>query len=272
MSEQLPISVHILTWNSGETLRRTLESVRNCAEILVIDGGSTDSTLSIAQTFHARIVPQRDGKQQGVPIDDFSTVRNVGLRFSTQPWIFALDSDEYASPELLLDLQRIVHRGLPCVCFIPRKYVLPDGKIVTHSTTYPNERLYFFHRTAVTRWMKPVHERPEIASGVPLFHLRGATLAPLGTLEEYRRKNLRYVQMEAEKSRGRGFYHWCCHRFLHTVRSRIIASGKLLWIWMLPHRNCVRLPLRHESLRFWYGWALIVKTCPIIKKRVTSNE
>lgn len=263
MSEQLPISVHILTWDSGKTLRHTIESVRNCAEILVIDGGSSDDTLRIAQTYSARIISQRDDERRSTPIDDFSAVRNVGLHHATQPWILTLDSDEYASPELLTDLRNTVTRELPCACFVPRKYVLSDGRIVTHASTYPNERLYFFHRTAVIRWVKPVHERPEIVQGIPLLHLRGASLAPLGTLEDYTMKNLRYLQIEMEKSRGRGWGHWFCHRLLNTLRSRLVASVKLLWIWCLPRRHCVRLPIKHEFLRFWYAWQLIVKTCPL---------
>ena len=260
MSEKLPISVHILTWNSGKTLRRAIESVRTCAEILVIDGGSSDDTLHIAKEYGARVILQ---PMQHCPIEDFSVVRNLGLKHATQPWILALDSDEYASTELMIDLQHTVSRELPCACFIPRKYVLPDGRIVTHATTYPNERFYFFHRTTVIRWIKPVHERPEIVQGVPLLHLRGASLAPLGTLEDYTMKNLRYVQIEMEKSRGKSLGHWFYHRLLNTLCSRFAASLKLLWILCLPHQNCVRLPLRHEFLRFWYGWKLVVTTCPM---------
>src|SRR3989338_4058331 len=157
MSEKLPVSVHILTWNSGKTLRRAIESVRTCAEILVIDGGSSDDTLRIAQKYGAKIIPQRD-REHGTPLQNFAGARNRGLQHATQPWILSLDSDEYASPELLNDLQHTVTHGRPCACFVPRKYVLPDGQIVTHATTYPNERIYFFHKDAIAveGWEKRV--------------------------------------------------------------------------------------------------------------------
>ena len=41
---------------------------------------------------------------------------------------------------------------------------------------------------------------------------------------------------------------------------------KLFWIWCIPHRG-TRLPLRHEMMRFWYGWKLIVVTCPLNRKK-----
>lgn len=262
MSEQLPISVHILTWNSGLTLRHTIGSVRHCAEILIIDGGSTDDTLRIAQESGARIIPQREASRQGTPIEDFSAVRNIGLQNAKQPWILALDSDESASPELLQEIATVIDMRIPCACWVPRRYLLPDNRIVTHATTYPNARLYFFHRSVVERWEKPVHERPVFQAGTPTQHLHGATIAPLGTPEEYRSKNLRYLTIEREKDKGKGWWYWLIHRVTNTLLSRSIAIGKLLWIWMLPHTNCVRLPLRHEFLRFWYAWRLLVDTCP----------
>ncbi|MDO8648416.1 MAG: glycosyltransferase family 2 protein [Candidatus Peregrinibacteria bacterium] len=259
--DRLPISVHVLTWNSGATLEKTLNSVRECEEVLVIDGGSTDNTLEIAKRFGATIVQQRSTQDQGKPLTDFSVARNAGLEHATKPWILSMDSDEYASPVLLEEIHAIIEKGEPCACKIPRRYVLPDGFVVTHATTYPNERLYFFNRDAVTRWIKPVHERPELKPGTKIIRLRGASLAPLGTIEEYRRKNLQYLEIEREKSRGKGWGHWLKYRVWHTFKSRAIALVKLLWIWLLPHRG-VRLPLRHELLRFWYGWKLVVTTMP----------
>lgn len=258
MSEKLPISVHILTWNSAHTLERALKSAAGCAEIIVADGGSTDSTVEIARRHGARVVAQEG---PGGPIADFARVRNAVLREATEPWILSLDSDEYLSQELVSELPKAA-AGPPAAYRVPRRYVLPEGRVVDHATTYPNERLYFFHRDAVEGWVKPVHERPQLRPGVPVKRFRGASLAPLGSAEEYRRRNLRYLQIEAAKSAGKGWGDWFLHRVLHTLRSRAVALLKLLWIWLLPHRG-VRLPLRHELLRFWYGWKLILKTCPL---------
>jgi hypothetical protein len=258
MSE-LPISVHILTWNSASTLRRALESVKHCRQILLIDGGSTDETAKIADEYDATIIAQ---PHPGKPIMDFAAARNEGLRHATEPWIFSLDSDEYASPALMEELGKIATECKESAAYLVlRKYVLPTGEAVGHASTYPNHRLYFFHRDAVTGWIKPVHERPALKPGAPIHLLRNACLAPIGTIEEYKAKNLRYIRIEAMQSAGKGWGYWLVHRLLHTLRSRAVALIRLLGIWLLPHRG-KRLPLRYEMARFWYGWRLIVETAP----------
>lgn len=271
MSDTLPISVHVLTWNSGKTLRRALESVRDAEEILVIDGGSTDDTLAIAQEFHARVIPQRPAGDQGKDLIDFSSARNRGLKNTSKQWILSLDSDEYASPELIAEIQQTVTEKKPCACLLPRRYVLDDGTaghdrraggtVIQYATTYPNVRLYFFHRDAVEEWIKPVHERPLLKPGTTVKRFKGASLAPLGSIAEYREKNSRYLQIEVEKSRGRGWKHWFIHRVLRTLCSRAVATVKLIWIWAIP-RPGRRLPLKHELIRYWYAWKLVVATYP----------
>jgi len=262
MNEQLPISVHVLTWNSGKTLRKALESVKHCAEILVIDGGSTDNTLQIAQEFGAIIIPQRAPDQQGQPLEHYADARNKGLAHSTQPWILAQDSDEYASPQMMNELRAVTESYTsPAAYYVPRKYVMDDGTVIEYASTYPNERIYFFHKDAVKQWIKPVHERPEIKPNIPIRHLKGASLAPLGTMEDYKRKNERYIQIEKQKSKDMTFSEWFKRRLLHTLRSRLIALLRILWIWLIPRRG-KKLPLKQELLRFWYGWKLIKETYP----------
>lgn len=259
MSDLLPVSVHILTWNSGHTLRKTLESVRRCREIIVLDGGSTDNTVTIAKEFGAHVEPQRDPSHQSTPLTDFSEARNRALKHATESWILALDSDELASPELLAEMERIVRMGQPCACLVPRRYVLPDGTMITHATTYPNARLYFFHRDTVERWIKPVHERPLLKPGTPIRNVRGWSLASLGSPEEFKRRNIHYLAIEVA-SAPLTWGTWL-RRVIRAIRGRFIALLKLAWIWLLPLHG-TRLPLRHEWLRFWYAWRLVVETRP----------
>ena len=48
---KLPCTVAILTFNSGKSLKRALESVKDFEDILICDGGSTDDTVEIARAF-----------------------------------------------------------------------------------------------------------------------------------------------------------------------------------------------------------------------------
>ncbi len=259
MSNRLPLSVHVLTWNSGKTLHACLASVADIAsEILVIDGGSTDDTLAIAKEFGANILRQG---HTAAPIRDFSAVRNQALEAATQPWILALDSDESASEELQQEIRESIEAGKPIAALVPRKYVLQDGRIVRLATTYPNARIYFFHRDTARKWIKPVHERPLLKEGTTIVTLHGASLAPLGTIAECKERNRRYLAIERERSRADSFGTWLRTKLVRTLLSRGFALIKLLGIWLLP-RRCPRLPLRFELLRLWYGWRVIVETFP----------
>ncbi len=83
----LPLSAIIAVKNGGKTLEDCLESVRrnNPAEIIIIDGMSTDSTLEIARAFTQRIFS--DGGE-GV-----SFAHQLGLEQATQTYIAFIDAD-----------------------------------------------------------------------------------------------------------------------------------------------------------------------------------
>jgi tetratricopeptide (TPR) repeat protein len=74
--------------NEEACLGRCLDSVRGCVdEIIVVDTGSTDRTVAIAERYGARIYhhPWEN---------DFSKHRNQSLAYATGDWIFQLDADE----------------------------------------------------------------------------------------------------------------------------------------------------------------------------------
>ena len=101
-------SVEILTLNSEKTLERCLESVKDFAEIIVLDGNSTDNTRDIAARYGAKIYPQYDTDERAVRITNFADIRNKGFRRATCDWFMFIDSDEYLSPELAREIREVV--------------------------------------------------------------------------------------------------------------------------------------------------------------------
>jgi len=51
----IPVSVYIITKNCEQTLADTLSSVADFAEIILVDSGSTDKTIEIAQAFNTAV-------------------------------------------------------------------------------------------------------------------------------------------------------------------------------------------------------------------------
>ncbi|SRR5579875_132421 len=104
--QQLPegISLCMIVKNEERFLEACLRSVEGIVdEINVVDTGSTDRTLEIAQRFGARI-EHREWR------NDFAWARNEALAMATKRWTLVLDGDEEIAPESrrhLLDLRTV---------------------------------------------------------------------------------------------------------------------------------------------------------------------
>jgi len=125
------------------TLERCFTSVRGrVAEMVVVDTGSRDRTVDIAQAAGARVV--------SFPwVNDFSAARNAGLEAATQPWILVLDADETLEPGPLeppaADGGEVVIRNL----------APPQDPVAWHD--FPLVRL--FRRDPRFRYQGAIHEQ-----------------------------------------------------------------------------------------------------------------
>lgn len=252
---RIPVSIGILTFNSGATLRRALESVKDFDDIIVCDGGSADDTLAIAAEFGARVVLQnRQFLEQDGRIRDYSGVRNQTLGAAEHPWFFFLDSDEYISSELAAEVQEAA-AGEPGVFWVPRKYVY-SGRIVRCSVAYPSQQMRFFHRSLVQQFAKKVHERIELAPGTVPMYLAHPMLVPLpNTALELRRKWRGYIALESARQGHISVAAWLR---LATHEGAVA----LLYIVRFARINLFckgeKLPFAYEWSRVWYQLALIL--------------
>ncbi len=92
MLQKLPISVCLIVKNEEAYLDACLKSVKDWVnEIIVVDTGSTDSTVEIAKENGAKI-------SYFEWIGDFAAARNESLSLATNPFILQLDADEEIIP------------------------------------------------------------------------------------------------------------------------------------------------------------------------------
>lgn len=84
----ITLSVCIISKNEEKNIARCLSSVREIAdEIIVVDTGSTDSTIQIAKMFGSKVINHEFN-------NDFATSRNVSIENATMDYILYLDCDE----------------------------------------------------------------------------------------------------------------------------------------------------------------------------------
>jgi len=91
------ISVLIRTYNSARTLEDVLKRLpmQEHDELIVVDSGSTDSTIFLARSFHARIV------QLDLPFN-YSAALNRGFEVATNDWVLVISSHVIPQDENLV--------------------------------------------------------------------------------------------------------------------------------------------------------------------------
>jgi glycosyltransferase involved in cell wall biosynthesis len=143
MHNRLPLSAIILTFNEEANIEDCLRSVCGWAgEVFVVDSGSTDRTLDIARRYTDKIVQH--------PFEHYARQRNWAQEHLplTHEWVFHIDADERAMPELVQSLRRFFADagsrytdGL----MITRRTVFM-GRAIMHGGHYPTYHLRVFRR------------------------------------------------------------------------------------------------------------------------------
>lgn len=109
LRELPPISILVPAYNEGRVMERALTSLMKLDypeyEVLVIDDGSTDGTLSIASEWEGQRGPGRF-RVITKPNGGKSSALNAGIAHSTHPLIMCMDADSYLEPQTLLKAAR----------------------------------------------------------------------------------------------------------------------------------------------------------------------
>lgn len=126
------LSVVILTLNEERDLPLCLESVKMCDDIVVLDSGSTDRTVEIAQAAGARVFShsfinfgeQRNHAQRKIPFH--------------HRWVMHLDADEQMTPELWQEASHAASLDTPGIdgYWIAPKMIF-QNRWIPHCTDYP---------------------------------------------------------------------------------------------------------------------------------------
>jgi glycosyltransferase involved in cell wall biosynthesis len=99
----LPVTVIVAARNEARNLPRCLESLRDVGEVYVIDSQSSDATVQIAQSHGAHVVQFH--YQGGWPKKRQWAMESLPLAYD---WIFLVDADEALTPELALEIRRVI--------------------------------------------------------------------------------------------------------------------------------------------------------------------
>src|SRR3984957_9709089 len=101
----LALSAAVICLNEAACIGKCLESLRDCAEIVVVDAGSTDATAAIVDDFLRRGFPIRFIHQ---PWLGYALQKQFAVDQTREPWIFSVDADEWLDDALRATLPRLM--------------------------------------------------------------------------------------------------------------------------------------------------------------------
>lgn len=184
----------LITLNAATQLEACFASLAFCDEILIVDSGSTDGTLALAEKYGAKIVCS---EWLG-----FGPQKQFAVSQAKHDWVLCIDADECVTETLANDIATAVaggefkaYRFARCNRFM--------GRYLRHGEGYPDWSLRLFHRRHA-RWSDDaVHEK--VVTDAPVGQLSGDLLHDSAeSLEHYFGKQNRYTSLAAAEALARG--------------------------------------------------------------------
>ncbi len=164
----MKVSVVILTCNNEDFIKNCLESVKHWAgEVVIVDSGSTDKTLTLAKKFGCQIYSET--------WHGFSRQRTLAASKAKNDWIFYLDADERMTKELKTEIDRLDPSPSAAGYRVKRENIIM-GKLLKKGGWYPDWQTRLLRKSALKKWIGRIHEYPELKGEIkdltqPIIHL-----------------------------------------------------------------------------------------------------
>lgn len=160
------LSVVINTFNEESNLPGCLDSVRWADDIVVVDNGSADRTVAIAEQFGCRVL-FFDERATGYP----EPARNFAIAQAAHEWVLVLDADERASAGLPAWLADALDSTSAAAFMLPRRNFYRH-RWLTCCGWFPDRQLRLYRKTKVS-YSKRLHRPPQIDGAIVTLPLDG---------------------------------------------------------------------------------------------------
>lgn len=188
----MSLTVVIPTLNEASDLPRTLKSLSGLAdEILIIDSGSTDDTVSLSKKAGAKVIHHS--------FKNFADTRNFADNHTSSDWILSIDADVVVTPEASKEIKQAIQSNKFSAYYIGRINIIWN-KPILHADWGPKDDCHIrLYRRGSGAWKADVHEtyittRPVGKIKAPLKHYNYASVG------EYIEKINRYSEIAALKT------------------------------------------------------------------------
>ena len=219
----MKLSVIIITKNEADNLQACLDSVKFANEWIIVDSGSTDATVAIAQANGATVIETADWP-------GFGPQKNRALDAASGDWVLSLDADERIPDALRDEIMAAIADSSHSAYALPRlsSYC---GHFIHHSGWYPDYIVRLFRRQSGRFSTDLVHESVNVQQGTTGKLKTAMIHYSYADDETYLRKLQQYSSLGAKQAyaagkRG-GLGTAILHAFTSFLRSYIVRRGFL---------------------------------------------
>jgi len=186
----MKITATIIALNEERKIARAIESLRCCDEILVLDAGSVDRTIELAEKLGAHVIDR--------PWKGYAEQKNRAGEEAANDWILSIDADEALSEALEGEIWNLKKNGPRYDAYTMPRLAQYLGRWILHSGWYPDRKIRLYDRRKA-RWVGDfVHESVEVDGRVG--HLESNLLHfTCDSLSEHLKTMDRYTTLAAEE-------------------------------------------------------------------------
>jgi glycosyltransferase involved in cell wall biosynthesis len=134
----MKITATIITLNEERNVARAIESLRCCDEILIVDSGSTDRTVELAEKLGVRVL---EAGWLG-----YAAQKNWAAEHAGNEWILSLDADEALSEALEAEIWSLKKSGPEYDAYTMPRLARYLGRWIYHSGWYPDRKVRLYRR------------------------------------------------------------------------------------------------------------------------------
>ncbi len=191
----IPLSVMVLTKDSGRRIRAVLAALRDFDEVVVYDNGSSDDTLDIVREFANVTLIQG-------PFTGFGPMRRLATEKARHDWIFAVDSDEVVSKQLRDEIAGLFLEPKLVYSISRRNHFA--GKPISCCGWSPDRVVRIFNRNSTGYCEKQVHESVTLSPNLTVVELDNRLdHFPFDSVRELVDKMQRYSCLWADDHAGK---------------------------------------------------------------------
>lgn len=218
------LSVVIITKNEEKNIERCLRSVAWADEIIVLDTGSTDTTLSLCRNAGCTVA--------STEWLGFGPTKQKAVAMASNTWILSIDADEEVSENLARSIRSVLKTEMQerKDAYRFRRTSWYINRWIRHCGWNNDFPVRLFNRDSAAFNTKPIHEAVETKGTVGtiegiLYHYT------YPTLDSHLEKLRLYGNLTADKKRAKGKKGSIASALLHGItkffRMYLVQAGFL---------------------------------------------